>query len=599
MGWKRFFRRKQWDEERARELEAYLQIETDENLARGMSPEDARYAAHRKLGNLTLIREEIYTMNSLVWLETLWQDFRYAARMLRKSPGFALVAVLTLALGIGANAAMFSVMNAMLLRALPVRNPQQLVEFVRLARDGAMMTNLPYPVFEYLRKDSTVLSGIFAFTSDTRVLRDRAGADRFFFQEVSGSFFQILGVKALLGRTIDPNDDRRDADHQVAVLSYPFWSRHFGGDPSAIGSAVHLDGKPCIIIGVMPPDFFGVDPSQVPEMWVPLASDPGASEVWVLGRLRPEESIRGARARLEPLFKQAVESLLPTMEDSPAHERDDFLAQKLLLNRATQGTSGLRWEFWEYSNTLKILLGMTALVLLIATVNLANLLMARAAARSQEFGVRLAIGAGRRRLLRQLLTENLLLSVLGGGAGLLLAVWGHRLLLTFLLGGMEGRALDFQLDARLLGFCAGFAIVVGLFSGMLPAWRAARGNLYSLRGGALSIRGPARLPLARKLLVVQLALSLVLLMGAGLFAHSLRNLASADPGVERENLVLMSVHPYLSKLAAKNKQAFWTQLTARLAAVPGVRSLSLAGDGVFGVGWWNTTIWLRQPDGSV
>ena len=507
--------------------------------------------------------------------------------------GLPAVAVITLALGIGANTAIFSVTNVMLLNALPVRSPQELVEFVRWDPRGAFMTNLPPAVFEYLRRDTSVLSGIFAFTSDSRVLRSSSGSEPLLVHEVSGAFFPTLGVRPLLGRAIDFGDARPDVDHRVVVLSYSFWSSHFGSDPSAVGTVVRVDGEPYTVIGVMPRDFFGVDRSQTPQMWVPFPRGPIGSQVWVLGRLRPGVSIPQARARLEPLFEGALESMRSDWKDSPEHDRDAFLGEKLLVNNATTGTSGLRWNYWEYSNTLKILIGMTGVVLLIACVNLANLLMARSAARSHEIGIRLAVGAGRGRILRQLLTENMLLALIGGAIGLLVAAWGHRILVAFLVGRLEGVSLSFRLDAHILWFSFAVSILVGLLFGALPALRAARGNV----GPAIQVRGATRLPIARRLLVAQVALSLMLLIGAGLFARSLRNLGATDLGLARENLFLMTVDPSPSK-SVTDKKNFWMQLTARLAVLPGVRSVSLAGDAVFGNGGWNETIWIRQPDGA-
>ena len=528
-------------------------------------------------------------------VESAARDVSYAIRILRKRPAFAVVAVLTLALGIGANTAMFSVMDVMLLRALPVKNPQELVEFIRWDPRGAMMGNLPTAVFQHLRENTTVLSGIFAFMRGTRVFRAGLGSERSMVHEVSGGFFSTLGVNPLLGRTIAPNDELPNAQSQVVVLSYPFWSRRFGRDPSVVGETVHVNGRPCAVIGVMPAGFFGVDRSQFPDMWVPLPSD--ADEVWVLGRLKPGVSIPQARAQLAPLFQRALESLRDGMKDRAAHDRDAVLAEKLLINRATTGTSGLRWEYWEYSNTLKILLGMTGLVLLIACVNLANLLMARSAARAQEIGVRMAIGAGRRRILRQLLTENLVLALLGGVVGLLVAAGGHRLLVAFLTGNLETVSLEFHLDVRVLAFSFAISIVTGLLSGVLPALRAAREGFLPAMHGTSQLQGTTRLPFARKLLAAQVALSLMLLVGAGLFVRSLRNLAATGLGLARENLALMEVDPSLSK-SIRDRREFWTLLTERLAALPGVRSVSLAGDAVFGSGGWNAAIWTRQPDGA-
>ncbi|SPE41229.1 putative Permease [Candidatus Sulfopaludibacter sp. SbA3] len=497
-------------------------------------------------------------------------DLRYAARTLAKSPAFSAVAILSLALGIGASTALFSLMDVMLLRALPVKNPQQLVEFARAAPD-AIMTNLPSPVFEYVRRDTSALSDVFAFTSSN--LRAAGMAEPARVHDVSGSFFPALGVPPLMGRTIAPEDDRAAAPNRVAVISYSFWSRQFGRDPSALGAVVRLSGERFTITGIMPPEFVGVDRGAVPDLWVPLAADADPGQLWVLGRLRSGVSVARARAQLEPLFLQAMQSL----RDS------SVLSQRLVLNRATEGTSRLRWSYWEYSSTLKILIGLTGLVLLIACANLANLLMARSAARSREIGIRLALGAGRWRLVRQLMTENFLLSFAGGALGVLVAGGGHRLLLGFLVRDPLTVALDGRLDYRLLGFGFALSIATGLLFGLMPALRATAGHQ----------RGAWNTPLAKSLLAVQIGLSMVLLIGAGLFARSLRNLNVADLGLARENLLLVNV-----RAAAKTPQArqqFWRQLTDRMSGLPGVRNVSLAGDAVFGNGGWNQDVWIERP----
>jgi predicted permease len=518
-------------------------------------------------------------------LETLGQDLRYAARTLVRTPAFSVVAVLSLALGIGANTALFSLMDVMLLRALPVKSPQELVEFVRAHPDGAMMTNLPYPVFEYFRRDHSVLSDVFAIGWSSPVLRAGGISERARAHEVSGSFFPSLGVPALIGRTIGPDDDQIGAANRVAVISYAFWSRQFGRDPSALSADVRLSGERFTVVGVMPPEFFGVDRGSVPDLWVPLAADQNPGEVWVLGRLRPGVSVERARAQLEPLFHQALESLRDDFKLSPERERQAFLSEKLLVNRATEGASGVRWTYWEYSSTLKILIGLTGLVLLIACANLANLLMARSAARSREIGIRLALGAGRWRLVRQLMTENLLLSLAGGALGLLVAGWGHRLLLGFLVRDPLSVALDFRLDYRLLGFGLTLSVATGLLFGVMPAIRATH--------SPGSQRGVSNMPLAKGLLAVQIGLSMVLLIGAGLAARSLRNLGAADLGLARENLLLMDVRP--TGNTPKARQQFWMELTRRVSGLPGVQSMALAGDAVFGNGGWNQTVWIDRP----
>jgi predicted permease len=437
----------------------------------------ARAKASRQFGNATRIRETCRELWTFAPLETLWQDLRYAFRTLARTPAFTIVALLSLALGIGANTALFSLMNVMLLRALPVKNPEALVEFIRAIPGGPMMGNLPYPIFEFFRKDNTALSDVFAISESSPVFRVGGRSDRVTAHEVSGSFFPSLGVQALKGRTIWPDDDRAGAANRVAVISHAFWSRRFGRSPSALGSSVRLEGELFTVIGIMPPEFFGVDRSRVPDLWVPLAADPWAGEVWILGHLRPGVSASRARAQLEPLFHRALESQLDQMQQWPEPERRRFVSQRLVVNRATEGTSGVRWSYWEYSNTLKILVGLNGLVLLIACANLANLLMARSAARSREISVRLALGAGRWRLIRQLLTENLLLAFTGGALGLLVADWGHQLLLGFLVRDPRTVALGFRLDAGVLGFGLALSLATGLLFGLLPAIRATRTDM--------------------------------------------------------------------------------------------------------------------------
>ncbi|HUJ23251.1 MAG TPA: ABC transporter permease [Bryobacteraceae bacterium] len=539
------------------------------------------------------IFESCPELRTFTALDVLWRDVRHGARTLMRARAFSTVAVCSLALGIGANTALFSLMDIMLLRALPVKNPQELVEFVRAHPDGSMMTNLPYAVFQYFRRDHTVLSEVFAISWSSPVFRARGAAQRATAYEVSGAFFPALGVNALLGRTIRPDDDRAGAANHVAVLSYGFWSRYFGRDPAVLGATARISGEPFTVVGVMPPDFVGVDRSELPDLWVPLALDPDPGEVWVLGRLKPGILIPQARAQLAPLFQQALDSMRDRFGSAPAREVEAFLSQKLLVNSASRGTSGLRWTYWEYSYTLKILAGLTLLILLIACANLASLLMARSADREREIGIRLAIGAGRGRLFRQLLTESLLLSVGGGALGLLVAAWGHRLMLAFLVGRTETVALDFRLDYRVLGLGLVLSVVTGLLFGLMPAIRATRTDVAFMIRGEARQRGCMRMPLAKALLAAQIGLAVVLLVAAGLFARSLRNLGAADLGLVREKLVLMDVRA--AGTTTQARRAFWTQLTERAAALAGVRSLALAGDAVFGNGGWNQTIWIQRP----
>jgi len=575
-----------------------LDRDLDEELAFHLAMRARKYgddpaghaAARRQFGNATRIRETCRELWTFAALETLWQDLRYAARTLAKTPAFSMVAILSLALGIGVNAALFSLTDAMLLRALPVRNPQELVEFVR-ASAGSMTTNLPRPVFDRFRQDRSVLADVFAIDESSLAFRAGGLTEPATTHEVSGCFFSSLGVQPLMGRTIGPDDDRVGAANRLALLSYAFWSRRFGRDPSILGSVVHLSGEPVTIVGIMPPQFFGLDRQRAPDLWIPLAADRDPGDVWVLGRLQPGISIARARAQLSPLFHQALEDELQS--SSQGWDRKAFLSSRLLVNRAAEGTSGVRWDYWDYSNTLKILIGLTGLVLLIACTNLANLLMARSAARSREIGIRLALGAGRWRLVRQLMTENLLLSLTGGALGVLVAGWGHRLMLGFLVDDPRSVALDFQLDYRLLGFGLALSLTTGLLFGLMPALRATRADMSGSIHSASRQRGAWNMPLAKGLLAFQIGLSMVLLIGAGLFARSLRNLGAADLGFARENLVMM--HVGANGQTPQARQQFWMEIIRRVARLPGVRSVALAGDAVFGNGGWNQTVWIEHP----
>jgi predicted permease len=507
-------------------------------------------------------------------------DTRHALRQLRRSPWFTTVATLSLALGIGANIAIFSVMDAMLLRSLPVADPQQLVEFVQVTPDGAKMTNLRYPVFEFFRDDHRTLSDLFAFWSRSAVFRTGSGSRRITAHTVSGSFFPALGVSPILGRPIGRGDDRPSAA-PVVLLSYSFWSRQYGRDPAVLGSTVRIDGQPAMVIGVMPAGFFGVDRSRAPDAWVPLSSSLEPGYVWLLGRLKPGFTVAQARAELEPLFRRALD----------ADGYDDFESQQLEVNRATAGTSGLRWSYWEYSSTLRIVLGLTGLVLLIACVNLATLLTARSAARTREIGIRLAIGAGRWRTARQWITENLLLAVLGGALGLLVAAWGHRLLVQFLTNDTVSGPLDFRLDLRLLGAALAISLTTGLVFSIVPSLYAARGDPLSPIRGATRSGCTRRLPVGRALLTVQTALSLILLVGAGLFVRNLRKLSLSDMGFPPGNLALMTVDPSPSP-TLRDPQVFWTLMLDRVRSLPEVRSASLAAHSVLGTGW-NKAVWVN------
>jgi len=578
-------RRGRLNRELEEEMQFHLDMKARQNQENGMADRDARFAAQRQFGNAMRIRESCRTLWTVESLEILWRDLRHGVRMLARTPGFSIVAILSLALGIGANTALFSLMDVMLLRPLPVKNPQELVEFVRLQPSGAMMTNLPYSVFSRFQQDHTVVSDVFAFSASNLAFRSTGAADQVNAHRVSGTFFPALGVNASLGRFITPNDDQPSSPIRVAVLSYAFWTRRLGSDPSILGANVRLSGELYLIIGIMPPGFFGVDRSVLPDLWIPMSTGKPPGQVWVLARLAPGVSAAQARLQLTPLFEQAFEDIWP-------QHREAALSQKLLVNNAAQGTSALRWMYWRGPGTLKILLGLTGVILLIACVNLANLLMARSAARSREVGIRLAIGAGRWRIVRQIMTENLLLSITGGALGLALAAGSYRFMLGFLVRDPLGAALDFRLDYRLIGVGVALSVATSVLFGLVPAIHAtsvrSAGPIYTVGRQ----RGAANLPFTKGLLVLQMVLSMVLLVGAGLAVQSLRNLSAVDLGIVRENLVLMKIAP--SGSTPEMRGQFWKRLTDHLAQLPAAKSAALAGDAVFGNGGWNQSIWIER-----
>ena len=575
MSWTRFFRRRYWDEERARELEAYLEIETDENMARGMSPEEARYAAHRKLGNLTLIREEIYRMNSLNWLETLWQDLRFALRMLRRNPGFTTVGVITLALGIGVNTAIFSLLHDTILARLPISHPQELVQLMWRERTESG-SNLNWPDYEPLLAPQPALPGLFAYLIEEMNLRCGKVSERVRTHLVSGSYYSTLRVNAYLGRTLDERDDQPGAT-PAAVLSYTYWGRRFAFDPAVIGRAVYLNGKPFTVVGVVPPEFYGVNRLAPPDITCPLHVTPlqDAKNYFVsyFARLKPGVSIEQARAQVAVRFHALL-------DDELKSERSWMGKSKLDVTSAATGEESVRFLLGEPLRVLSVLVGV---VLLICCTNLASLLLGRAAARSREIAVRLALGAGRWRVVRQLLTESVLLGASGGAVGLLVG-YGVHALLRMLLAIDQSASLQFRLHWPLLAFTAGLSLITGVAFGLVPALRATRLSLGRVMKGDAPGVGRLGLGPTRTFLVVQVAASVLVLVGATLFNRTLRNLEGVDAGFNRDHLLLMTIDPRQSRFQGDRVIGLLDELTERIRTVPGVRSAALAEWVLFGRG---------------
>jgi putative ABC transport system permease protein len=584
---RRFLRRESWDAERAREIESYLEIEAAENISRGMTAADAWSAARKKFGNTTLVREEIYHMNSLGILETLWSDLRYAARLLRLNPGFAAAAILSLALGIGANTAIFQLLDAVRLRTLPVKNPEELVQ-VKLdqphGRTGSFVTSYPsltYAMWDEIRSKQEVFSDTAAWAPERLNLAQGGEVRNTDGLWVSGDFFSTLGVQPMMGRMLNGSDDRPGCGASNAVISYSFWQHEYGGKADAIGKQINLDGYPFQIIGVTPPSFFGTVVGRTFGVAIPLCSEPllHGEDAWtprkdtwwlvVNGRLKPGITAIKAAAQLRAISPQVFAATVPTTYN-PGDVKH-YLDFKLGVFPGALGVSNLREA---YADPLLLLLGLAGLVLLIACGNLANLMLARASAREKEIAVRLAIGASRWRLIRQLLAESLLLAFIGTVTGALMAQWVSRSLVRFLSSGSREVFVDLGMDWRVLGFAAGLAGLTCLLFGLAPALRGTRvppGAVLKASGrGVTSNR--ERFGLRRVLVVAQVSLSLVLLIGALLFARSLRNLMTMDSGMHDEGVLVVDVDYTRQNLAKELRVPYDQQLLRIVRSLPGVVS---------------------------
>jgi predicted permease len=598
MSWSRFFRRKQWDEERARELDAYLEIETRENIARGLPPEQARHAACRKLGNSTLIREEIYRMNTVSFLESLWQDVRYGLRTLAKSPVFTLVIISSLALGIGANTAIFSLINAALLKILPVRSPEQLIEFKSFSPVIGLNDAFAYPAFKRFHDYNRVLAGVVAFRSLNEVDVEVNGQGGLASgHAVSGDYFSVLGVNALLGRTITPEDEKVPGQTPVAVIGYSYWRERFALDPAVIGKNIVLNNSPFTIIGVTPPEFYGLQPGQRIDVFVPLTMIAQVRPGWaaagtpyyvltspfrnwlnVMGRLKPGVTSEAAVASLQPIFQQSMREAAQGLGGTPvdsAQVRKAFVGTALRLEAGEQGLAALRRQF---SKPLWIIMAVVALLLLVTCGNVANLLLARANARQKEIAVRLTVGAGRRRLIRQLITESVLLATVGGVLGLLLAFSAGRSLLLLMAHPGSPIFLRIQPDTTVLAFTLVVSLFTALLFGLVPAWRAARLNLTPTLVETTRSSGRAgnRSMLGKMLIVFQITVSLILMIGAGLLARSLENLQNFYPGFNKENVLLLSISPELIGYKGNQLVPLYERLVDRIGRIPGVQSATFS-----------------------
>ncbi len=601
--WRNLFHKSRKDQELAEEIDAYLELIVEQKINEGLDPAEARRAALIELGGGEQVKEKVREARAGHLIETLWRDLRYGLQMLGRNPGFTAVAALSLALGIGANTAIFSLMDAVLFKMLPVKNPEQLFFLERsgVRRNRKEGSGLSYAFFEQLRSQRETLAGVCAFGPSERanVVVD-GEAEVAQGQLVSGGFFATLGVNALLGRTLTEDDDKIPGGHPVAVISYNYWHRRFARDPAIVGKSVTVYGHPFTIVGVTPPDFFGVTVGESPDLWAPEIQVwsqlfPGASiELYfnnplgnVLARLKPEVTEQQTRAILTVVLQQTLAATIGS-QLSPEEQRA-LLQQSVALESASRGLTSLREQF---SDPLRILMVVVGLILLIACANVANLLLARANARQKEIAVRLALGASRFRLIRQLLTESMLLALIGGALGLLFALWGSDFLLALVGSGRDPVFLKLALDARALGFTSAASLLAGVLFGLAPAWRATRVDLTpALKDAARGSGAGSRLGLGKTLVVVQVALSLLLLIGAGLFARSLRKLKSLDAGINRENVLLVSTVPQMIGYREGRQIAdLYQRMLERIKAIPGVRYASFSPQGLLSGRGTNTSV---------
>jgi predicted permease len=613
--WRRlrfYLRRDQFDRGLAEEMQFHLELKAEENVRAGMAPAEALAAARRQFGNQTLLREVSREMWGVRSIETLFQDLRFGVRMLRKNPGFTAVIVITLALGIGANTAIFSLTNAALLKKLPVKDPQQLVFFMVAGRQG-MGTGFSYPLLQQFNQNNHSFTGIIAANAPgrMRIAESGRGGQVELVQagRVSGNFFSELGVRGVAGRMLTEDDDSPTGGQPVAVISYSYWKHRFGLDPGVIGRKITLDDFPFTIVGVAPPGFFGIEVGSKTDLWWPIRMTPqvisgnqslnesGHRWLYLMARLKPGVNLEQAHAEMNAVFRRHLNEIAPERlaSSTPAQRRNYFERNIQLV----PGGTGFTWLREQIKQPLLILLIVVGLVLLIACANVANLLLARAATRRKEIAVRLALGAGRFRLIRQLLTESLLLAALSGALGLLLAQWGARLLLAYL---PQERTTTFDLapDAQVLAFTLAVSLLTSLLFGLAPALHATRLDLTSslkdaVGGGA----GLSRLMPHKLLIVTQVALSLFLLVGAGLFVRSLQNLKSLDAGFDRENVLLFSLDTP-SGYPLAQRVNLYRRVLERLEALPGSRAASLSSFSLLSGAGMNSNIvvegYANRPD---
>jgi predicted permease len=603
MSWRRFLRRAYWDAERSREIDFYLEAETADNIASGMAPDEAASAARRKFGSPTLIREEIYHMNTVSWLESIVQDVRYGIRLLVKSPGFALVAIVSLALGIGANTAIFQLIDAVRLRNLPVEKPHELAEIKIAGGNQGMGMNDAYgeltrPMWEEIRRDHPSFSNVFSWTKHQDVIGEASNLEVVDALYVTGDAFRTLGVAPWRGRLILPEDEHA-CPGNTAVVSYAYWQTKLGGREIDSNAKLLIDGQLAQIVGVTPPSFFGLSVGEAFDIALPFCQPKELArnlfDVSVIGRLRPVLKLSQVSARLASMSPGIMAATEITGYDASTIAR--YRKFRLDAYAASSGVSYLRNA---YDSSLWLLLGITGLVLLIACANLANLMLARATTREHEVAVRLALGAGRNRLLRQLLVESGLLAAIGAAAGVGLAQLLSRVLINSLSTESNTVVLPVGTDWRVLSFAAVAAILTCMVFGVVPAFRASRADpvtAMKTSGRGLTAHRD-RFSMQRMMVVLQISVSLVLLFSALLFVRSFYKLMTFNPGMREQGITVAFVGFQNSHIPPDQLQEFTRELVEDVRNIPGVENAATTTNTPLLGGSWGHTITIEHIQGG-
>jgi predicted permease len=614
----RVFTRKRLESDLDKELRFHFDSQVADKVRSGIEENEARRLTRLEFGGMDQVKEECRESRGTMWLESLANDIRFGLRQLLKSPGFSIIAIVSLALGIGANTAIFTLLDAIMLRPLPVAHPAELLLFGDGKAEGSTQsvpdgrTQLfSYSFFHDFRQKNASFSGVAAVDStqfQTKASIAGAAYQTTHVNLVSGSYFSVLGVPAVLGRTIDESDDGFEGSGPVAVASYSWFQRHFNGDQSALGKVIRIQSHDYTLVGVAKPGFYGVTVGQSTDLWIPLSMEKAFSRpgwnglgdklfqsLYLIGRLRPGTTAALASAETNLLFKQIVGSYLGP---KPSEKHLAEIAHASIeLTPGGRGISPLRYAF---TVPLRILMGIVALVLLIACANIANMLLARGVARTREVAVRMALGATRRRIAFQLLTESMLLALLGAAAGVALAWKASAMLLNMATPGPDPVPLNLTPDLRVLGFTLGVTVLTSILFGTLPAFRAAGLEFTpALKDGRGSSSVSARGVLSRSLIVGQVALSVLLIVVASLFVRSLIHLYQVDTGFDARNVLLLTLDSSTANLPHGPDEIrsvrLQEQIEERIKAIPGVQSDGFAFFAFNDGGWSDQVLFQGIP----